>query len=221
LLVPVVAVMAFAIFQPIRVLPRIGLAPGYALTGQNGQRFNSEALRGSFVIYTFAAAGCASPCRSTNATLAALQTELSQVPTGGIPLQFVSIIVDRPGTNQDDAHGVDPNALQEEERQVVSDPADSRIPWHFVSGAPEQLKQIIGSGFRTYFGADAQGGVTVDPVFVLVDGWGIVRAYYRTPTPDGAIMRRDLTLVAQEALNSQGVNRYAYEAAHLFLCYPK
>ena len=80
---------------------------------------------------------------------------------------------------------------------------------------------MIGGGFSTYFNQDEKGNFTVDPVFVLVDGWGIQRAVYRTPTPDVETLQRDLRLVVQEARNSTGVNRYAYEAAHLFLCYPK
>jgi len=31
---------------------------------------------------------------------------------------------------------------------------------------------------------------------------------------------RDIALLTDEAKNSQGAARYAYEAAHLFLCYP-
>ena len=63
--------------------------------------------------------------------------------------------------------------------------------------------------------------IPIDPVFALVDGWGVLRAVYRTATPDVEILKRDLRLVVQEVQNSTGVNRYAYEAAHLFLCYPK
>ena len=93
--------------------------------------------------------------------------------------------------------------------------------WHFVTGAPDQLKNVIGAGFRAYYTQRPDGTFTVDPVFALVDGWGILRATYRTATPDPAILQRDVRLVVQEANNSEGVNRYAYEAAHLFLCYPK
>jgi len=52
LALPVMAVMAFAIFQPIRVLPRIGIAPAYSLVDQEGNKFTSENVRGKLVLYT-------------------------------------------------------------------------------------------------------------------------------------------------------------------------
>jgi protein SCO1/2 len=93
--------------------------------------------------------------------------------------------------------------------------------WHFVTGDLTQLKNVIGAGFSTYFNQEAGGDFTFDPVFVLVDGWGILRAVYRTPSPDPDIVTRDVRLIVQETNNSQGINRYAYEAAHLFSCYPR
>jgi protein SCO1/2 len=56
---------------------------------------------------------------------------------------------------------------------------------------------------------------------MLVDGSGIIRAEYRTATPDMAIIERDINLLLEEAENIDGPSRYAYEAAHLFLCYPR
>ncbi len=221
--------MAFAIFQPIRVLPRMSLAPGYSLIDQDGKQFTSESMRGSLVLYTFSHSQCSSPCVPTSATLAALQPELSEVQLGDIPLQFVTIFVD--------PEHATPEVLGTQAEMLGIDPER----WHFVTGDATQLKQVIGSGFSTYYAPtdthddanadinadinanthDSSASFTVDPVFVLVDGWGIIRAVYRTPSPDSAIIQRDLGLVVQEIRNSTGVNRYAYEAAHLFLCYPK
>ena len=60
-----------------------------------------------------------------------------------------------------------------------------------------------------------------DPRIVLVDGWGTLRAEYRVTQPDMEIIARDLRLLTEEAQNSEGTARLAYEAAHLFLCYPR
>jgi protein SCO1/2 len=205
----ITAVMGFAIFQPIKVLPRLTLAPGYSFVNQEGKRFTSESLRGSLVLYTFSHSQCTSPCILTSATLASLRSELTDVPTGDIPLQFVTIFVNPEQTT--------PTALQAQADRLGVYTND----WHLVTGDSAQLKHVIGSGFSTYYAQDANGSFTVDPVFVLVDGWGIIRAVYRTAAPDVAIIKRDLRLVAQEVLKSTGVNRVAYEAAHLFLCYPQ
>jgi protein SCO1/2 len=209
LAVPIIAVMAFVIFQPIKVLPRISLAPAFTLTDQDGQRLTSEELRGRLVLYNFTYTGCAPPCPQTSDDMRQLQQQLTEVETGGLPLELVTISFD-PARDTPDRLRAYADGLG----------ADTRT-WRFVTGEPAQLKNIIGGGFGIYYNGDENGNYTFDPVFVLVDGWGMVRAVYRTPNLDLGIVARDLRLIVQEVRNSQGVNRYAYEAAHLFLCYPK
>lgn len=46
--VPVVAVMAFAIFEPVQVLPRIRLSPGFAMTDQSALASDLKALTLTF-----------------------------------------------------------------------------------------------------------------------------------------------------------------------------
>ena len=57
--------------------------------------------------------------------------------------------------------------------------------------------------------------------YVLVDHLGIMRADYRTGVLDPALLVRDVNLLVEEAANSDGIARLGYEAAHLFLCYPR
>jgi protein SCO1/2 len=209
LILPILAAMAFAIFQPIQVLPRFSPAPAYSLIDQNGNQVTSEDMRGSLVLYTFAHSRCTAPCIPTSATLASLQPALANVDLNGIPLRYVTIYVD-----PDEAT---PAVLKSIAKSLGAD-SDQ---WRLLTGDAVQLKNVIGLGFRTYFNQEADGSFTVDPVFALVDGWGILRATYRTASPDIDRLTRDLRLVVQEASNSTGVNRYAYEAAHLFMCYAK
>lgn len=214
LLLPLVLVMAFAIFQPIQVLPRYSLAPAYTLIDQDGNRLTSEDLRGSLTLYTFTHSDCVSPCVPTTANLASHQSALSQLDLNGIPLRFVTIYVD--------GEQATPAKLRTVADGMIADNPEMDIDqWHFVSGDIDQLKNIVGVGFRTYYTQDEQGDFTVDPVFALVDGWGILRATYRTSALDLDLLKRDLGLIAQEARNSTGISRYAYEAAHLFMCYPQ
>ena len=52
------AVGAFVVFQPVQVLPRVRLAPGFTLTDQSGERLTSEDLRGKFVLYSLTYTSC-------------------------------------------------------------------------------------------------------------------------------------------------------------------
>ena len=209
LILPILAVMAFAIFQPIQVLPRYSLAPAYSFVDQNGDKVTSEEMRGSLVLYTFAHSQCTAPCVPTSSTMAALQPALANVDLNGIPLRFVTIYVDPAGATPEALHA------------IATDLGANSDQWQLVTGDAPQLKNVIGVGFRTYFNQEADGTFTVDPVFALVDGMGILRATYRTASPDISRLTRDLGLVVAEVRNSTGVNRYAYEAAHLFMCYAK
>ncbi|MCC9077716.1 SCO family protein [Litorilinea aerophila] len=209
LALPILGLLAFVIFQPIQVLPRIALAPGYAFVDQNGQRLTSEDLRGRLALYTFTYTGCLAPCPDPGVALARLQQELADLDTGSLPLSFVTISFD---PDRDD-----PAALRRYGAQLGMDPAR----WHGVTGQEPFLKQVIGGGFGVYYQRQDDGSFQFDPTFVLVDGWGIIRARYRTATPDVERLRRDIGLVVREVENSRGIQRYAYEAAHLFLCYPK
>ncbi len=209
LAIPVVAILAFTIFQPIQVLPRISLAPGFSFTDQDGNRLTSEDLRGKLALYTFTYTRCEDPCPQPSRTLQTLQRDLAAVDTEGIPLHYVTI-------SFDPAYDT-PERLAAHAQTLGAD----TTRWHFISGEPAQLKNVIGSGYSTYYHQEADGEFTFDPVFVLVDGWGILRAVYRTPSPDPQIVARDVRLLVKETNNSQGINRYAYEAAHLFSCYPR
>lgn len=204
----VLGAIAFAVFRPILVLPRITLAPGFALIDQNGEPLTNEDMRGKIVLYNITHTACAAPCPQTSAAVQAVQARLDEVETFGIPVEFVTISVD-PARDT-------PAVLREYAASLGAGP-----DWHFVTGEPERLKYVVGGGFGVYYTAREDGTVAVDPGMMLVDGQGILRAEYRTVVPEVDRLLRDIGLVAEEAENSGGASRYAYEAAHLFLCYPR
>lgn len=210
LLLALVGVLAFKIFQPIQVLPRIRLAPGFALTRQDGGRLTNEDLRGKFVVYSFASTRCGQACDSMNGMMKQLQDRLPSMNTGGIPVQLVTIMVD---PTQDT-----PEAMAAYARELGADPQR----WTFVTlQDPKLLKTIVGGGFEAYYQVNDDGSLSIDPRIVLVDGWGLIRSEYRYQTlrPDIERIVRHLGVLAEEVQNSQGASRLAYEAAHLFLCY--
>jgi len=200
---------AFVTIRPIQVLPRISLGPGYFLTDANGEAVTNEDFRGSLVLYNFTYLSCEEPCPVTTDTMQAVQSRLGEVDTGGIPIKLVTISFD-PARDT-------PEVIRAAAAELGADPA----VWTFLTGAPERLKWLIGGGFSVYYEEKQPQEFRFDPAFMLVDGAGVLRAEYRTAVPDVDRILRDMRLVTDEVHNRQGVANYAYDAAHLFLCYPR
>ncbi|KPV52296.1 hypothetical protein SE17_16330, partial [Kouleothrix aurantiaca] len=159
-------------------------------------------------LYTVTYTNCSANCPQSSAVLRALQDRLAA--TSGLPpVTLVTISFD-PARDT-------PAALDTYARQIGADPQR----WRFATGTPAELKTLIGAGFRTYYQAQPDGSYAFDPVFVLVDDENTIRAEYRTAKPDLDTILRDVRLIADEARNSHGAQRYVYEAAHLFVCYPR
>lgn len=211
-IIPIVAIVAFGVFQPVKVRPRIGLAPGYAFTNQNGAQLTSEDMRGKLVFYSFTYTGCQKDCPQTTETMAAIRSLSQKMDTAGLPVQFVTISFDPERDT--------PDALRQYAAQI--DPAlnAEESSWHFVTGSAERVKNVVGGGFHVFYQPNGQGGFTFDPTIVMVDGNGIIRAIYERTMPDMQTVERDLKLLVNEVKNSEGPGKLVYEAAHLFLCYP-
>jgi protein SCO1 len=212
------AVLAFTIFQPIKVLPRVGLAPGFSLQAQDGRRVTSEDYRGKFTLYSFSYAGCTKDCPQTGKQMQALYQRLSETDAGTTNFALVTLTVDPVRDS--------PQALKAFAAQYPVAPS-SHVSWDFLTGDPLRMKYVIGGGFGLYYEndpADTSGSsgyrVKFSPKLVLVDGWGIVRAEYGAANLDIERVMRDIDYLIQEVQNSTGPARYAYEAAHLFRCYP-
>ncbi|MBI5030881.1 MAG: SCO family protein [Chloroflexi bacterium] len=201
-------IIAFATLRPIQVLPRITLAPGFALTDQDGHSLTNEDLRGQIVLYNFTYTRCQAPCAQTSPIMRGVQNQLSSVITDGVTITLVTILFDSELDK--------PDTLRAYAKELEADTAR----WRFLTGDANRVKYVIGDGFNVYYAPNASGTFDFDPVFVLVDGWGIVRAIYRHQLPTSERIIRDLGVIVQEIKNSTGVGKYAYEAAHLFLCYP-
>ncbi len=204
-----VSVIAFATLRPVLVLPRITLAPGYSLIDQDGNRLTNEDMRGKITLYNFNHTTCQEPCPQTSASMKEIQDRLPEIDTYGIPVQLVTISIDP-------EHDT-PEVLQEYAQLVGADPAI----WHFATGPVEKLRWIIGGGFGFYFDHKEDGRIVFDPGFMLVDGAGILRGEYRTAAPDTDRLLEGIQLIAEEVEKSDGANKVAYEAAHLFMCYPR
>lgn len=208
--IPFIAILLFATLQPIKVRPRMGLAPGFSLVDQQGADLTNEDLRGKIVLYNFGYANCDQPeCRASMATMQEVQKLLQKLDTAGIAVEQATISIDPARDTPERLHGF--------AQELGADPAT----WHFLTGEPARLKNVVGGGFGVFYEPSAGDEFTLAPALVLVDGMGIVRAKYKTVTPPLADVERDIQLIVAEVENSSGPQRLVYEAAHLFLCYPK
>lgn len=207
----IASAFAFAIFQPVKVLPRIRLAPGFALTDQYGQQLTNEDLRGKIVLYNFTYTRCPAPCRGLDETMLEVQQQLSQTPPGGVLVRLVTISLDP----QYDT----PETLRGYSESIGADEAI----WYFATTTNTSLlKTIVGAGFEVYYASSDEGeSIDLTPAFVLVDSLGIIRGeyQYRTNAPDANRILRHIAVLQEEAQKSIGAGRLVYEAAHLFMCY--
>ncbi len=203
------SVFSFIVFQPVQVLPRITLGPGYSFIDQDGNRLTNEDVRGSIVLYNIMHTNCDVPCTEMSQTMQEVQNRLDEVDTNGIPVRFVSISIDPEYDT--------PEVLKSYAESFDADPDQ----WQFVTGALDRLKWVVGGGFGLYFDRKDAETMVFDPGYFLIDGIGIMRAEYRTATPGADRILRDIGFVVEEIKNSDGAAKYPYEAAHLFLCYPR
>ncbi len=207
----IVLIMGFAIFQPVKVVPRLGLAPGYTLVDQDGERLTSEDMRGTVTLYTFGYTRCETGCFPTDSLFRAVQSRLAEgeVELGDMPVRFVTVSFD-PARDT-------PAVLARAAHEAGADPER----WTFATGEPDALKTLIGTGFEIYYGPHPDDPATFEyrPGVFIVDGNGILRREYRWGVPSVDGLLEDLRVLAREVNAAEGAERLAYEAAHIFACY--
>jgi protein SCO1/2 len=206
----IIAALAFAIFEPIQVLPLSDLAPGYSLTSQNGNSVNSEDGRGTVTLYNFAPTDCGDECAATNETMRTVRDRvIAEVDLDGTEFRLITIALDPVA---------DPEVLA---AAAAKSGADG-LSWQWLGGTESEIRTIVGNGFRRFYETRADGTLAFDPGFVLVDGSGVVRGEYRyqTLTGDGDKITKHVAILGKEIRYAEGAAAIAYEAAHLFLCYP-
>jgi protein SCO1 len=164
-------------------LPRMGPAPGFALTTQDGARFSLHDLRGKVVALTFIYASCADTCPLLTAKMAALQTRLGA--DFGPRVFFVSITVDPERDT--------PSALKHYAR---GHGADLR-GWAFLTGAPAEIQEVA-KRYGVYYKKSARGEVDHTFLTSLVDSRGILRVQYLGVRFDPDEMLRDLQSLMRE-----------------------
>ncbi len=223
----VAAMTAFAVFQPVKVVPRLADAPQMRLTDQRGQPVSNETLAGQIVLFGFGTSY--DPTGALDETLAEMEGFRARAEAEGLgeDVRLALILFD------------DQRDTVERRRQLAAE-RGLGDGWLLLGGEADELKRVIGQGFGVYYEAvpladllDSQPGLAAQldgpPApgetaflqaqrYVLVDERSIIRAEYRAPL-NLDLLLRDVRLIARERA-STGAGRVVNEAAHLFLCYP-
>ena len=136
--------MAFAVFEPVQVLPRMRIAPGFAMVDQDGATLTSEDGRGVVTLYSFVPTSCGEECDVIHETVAEVGTRVAaEVDLGAAEFRRVTVALDTG----------DPGELSEAARSVGADGAS----WRWVGAEPDILKAVVGGGFGVYFDQDPDG----------------------------------------------------------------
>ena len=190
------------------VLPRLAFAPGWSLSDQNGEKVTSEDLRGSVSLYVFTSfrQAASEPAADPNRILRQVKELLDENGRFPVPIRLVSISFD----SRDDT------ALLKRRAEALG---ASSSDWLLLNGAADTVQRVVRDGFGVYYEKTEDGSYFYDPVFVVVDGLGIVRAKNRFGLPTAETLMAQLRSVVEEASAAEGAERLAYEAAHFFSCY--
>jgi protein SCO1 len=164
-------------------LSKIGPAPEFILTAQDGRRLGLNELRGKVVVVTFIYTSCADACPLLTAKMAALQDDFGG--DFGPKVFFISITVDPERdtpeilTRYARAHGANLSG------------------WAFLTGTPDEIRTVARQ-YGIYY--KKQTGSDVDHTFLtsLVDQRGTLRVQYMGIRFDPDELRHDLQSLLRE-----------------------
>jgi protein SCO1 len=144
-------------------LPRIGPAPEFTLTSQEGRRLALHELRGKVVAITFIYASCVDTCPLLTAKLAGLRSRLGR--DFGSRVAFVSITVDP----EHDTPAVLNRYAQEHGAKTDG--------WAFLTGTPAEIQEVA-RRYGIYYRKTLRGDVDHTFLTSLVDQTGTLRVQY-------------------------------------------
>ncbi len=164
-------------------LPRIGPAPEFALTNQDGQRVSLSALRGKVVAITFIYTTCVDTCPLLTAKMASLQGRLGG--DFGPRVHFLSITVD-PARDT-------PEVL----KRYAGAHGAQGAGWAFLTGTPSEIRAVA-KHYGVYYRKTSRGDVDHTFLTSLVDRDGILRVQYLGVRFDPNELLRDLQTLVRE-----------------------
>jgi len=164
-------------------LPKIGAAPGFTLTRQDGKRLALNELRGKVLAITFIFASCADTCPLLTGKLAGLQSRLGVL--FGPQVYFLSITVDP----QHDT----PEVLGRYAKAHGANLAG----WAFLTGTSAEIAEVA-KRYGIYYKRTPRGDVDHSFLTSLVDQGGMLRVQYLGVRFNPDEMLSDLKSLLQE-----------------------
>jgi protein SCO1 len=164
-------------------LPKIGPAPEFTLTQQNGKRLALKELRGKVVAITFIFASCADTCPLLTAKMAGIQNKLGNA--FGPQVNFVSITVD-------------PERDTTEVLKRYAEGYKANLAgWEFLTGTPAEIRDVA-KRYGIYYKKTPRGDVDHTFLTSLVDQNGTIRVQYMGVKFDPDEMLRDIQSLLRE-----------------------
>jgi protein SCO1/2 len=164
-------------------LPRIGPAPEFTLTNQDGERTSLASLRGKVVAITFIYTTCADTCPLLTAKMVSLQDRLG--PDFGPQVQFLSITVD-PARDT-------PAVL----KRYSEGQGAHGTGWAFLTGTRSEIRAVT-KHYGVYYRKTFRGDVDHTFLTSLVDQDGMLRVQYLGVRFDPNELLRDLLTLVRE-----------------------
>ncbi|HXV81218.1 MAG TPA: SCO family protein [Candidatus Binatia bacterium] len=164
-------------------LSKIGPAPDFTLTKQDGQWLALKELRGKVLAITFIFASCTDTCPLLTAKMAGIRNRLG--PDFGAKVQFVSITVD-PGRDT-------PEVLKRYAEAYKANIAG----WAFLTGTQAEIRDVA-KRYGIYHKKTARGDVDHTFLTSLVDRDGTLRVQYMGVRFNPDEMLRDIQGLVKE-----------------------
>jgi protein SCO1/2 len=164
-------------------LSKIGPAPEFTLTQQDGKRLALKELRGKVLAITFIFASCTDTCPLLTAKMAGLRDRLG--PDFGSKVHFLSITVD---PERDTAEVL---------KRYAEAYKANLAGWAFLTGTNAEIRDVA-KRYGIYYKKTPRGDVDHTFLTSLVDQNGTLRVQYMGVRFDPDEMLRDLRSLVKE-----------------------
>jgi protein SCO1/2 len=176
-------------------LVKIGPAPQFDLTNQNGNKVTNTTYLGKVFVIEFFFTSCPTICPKMNQSMLAIEKQFFGNPNFGI----ASISID---PDKDT-----PQVLKDHARLIGATSSN----WHFLTGDKKYIFDLANKGFNLYAGENSKvnGGFEHSGLFALIDKNGNIRCrkdkfgnpilYYDGLDPEGVKdIQEDIKLLLKE-----------------------